>query len=96
MNDRRRSLVLGIVGVWIGGCMSGDPAPRMIANMDQAPAEKRPPNWEKTRSLMLRTAPQIGDPAPDFTLKTKDGRSSVTRSTFQAGRPQVLIFGSFT
>jgi len=76
--------------------MHGDPAPRMIASMDAAPPEKRPPNWDKTRALMMRPAPQVGEPAPDFTLKTRDGSGTITRSTYQAGRALVLVFGSFT
>ncbi len=37
---------------------------------------------------------QIGQPAPDFTLKRTDGRS-VASSSFK-GRPTVLLFGSIT
>ena len=40
--------------------------------------------------------PQVDAPAPDFTLKTHDGQSSVTLSQFQGARPVVLILGSFT
>ncbi len=73
-----------------------DPGAQFIESMDQAPPGKRPPNWEKTKALMARRAPAVGDPAPDFTLQTVDGRTSVTRSVHQGGRPMVLIFGSFT
>ncbi len=66
-----------------------------MAEMDQAPAEGRVPNWEHTKALMARRAPKVGDPSPDFTLKTVDGQS-ITRSSYQAGKPLVLVFGSLT
>ena len=80
------------------GCArpSVDPAVAMIAQVDQAPAEKRPPNWEVTRSLMMRPSPKVGESAPDFTLHSPDGKETITRSSFQASRPLVLVFGSFT
>lgn len=64
--------------------------------MDRSPPDQRPPNWEHTRALMSRPAPAVGDLASDFTIKSRDGKSAITRSTFQAGRPLVLVFGSFT
>lgn len=73
-----------------------DPAVAMIAQVDQAPAEQRPPNWEFTKSLMKRRAPAVGESAPDFTLSSVDGKTTITRSKFQAKKPLVLIFGSFT
>ena len=41
-------------------------------------------------------APKVGDAAPDFTLKSIDGSSEVTLSTFRGVKPVVLIFGSWT
>ena len=38
----------------------------------------------------------VGDKAPDFTLKTVDGKKSVTLSSFRGHKPVVLIFGSYT
>ena len=79
------------------GCSSRvDQAPWFIAEVDRAPAEKRPPNWEHTKSLMARPVPAVGADAPDFTLKTVDGSTTITRSKFHADRPLVLVFGSFT
>jgi len=79
------------------GCSSGgDPAPGFIADVDRAPPEKRPPNWERTKALMARPVPKVGAPAPDFTLKTVDGSTVITRSNFHTDRPLVLVFGSFT
>jgi peroxiredoxin len=42
------------------------------------------------------SGPQIGDQAPDFRLKTKDGQREVQLSSFKAQKPVVLVFGSFT
>lgn len=38
----------------------------------------------------------VGDPAPDFTLKTMDVKREVTLSEFKGKSPVVLIFGSYT
>jgi hypothetical protein len=90
-------VVFPLVLLWItAGCRSTDPAAQFIARMDRAPAEKHPKDWEQTKTLMARPAPAVGQPAPDFTLPTLDGGQSFTRSAYQAGRPLVLIFGSFT
>jgi len=56
------------------------------------PGGKRPPPGAKRR-------PQgavVGERAPDFTLTTPDGGTSVTLSSFRGRRPVALIFGSYT
>ena len=40
--------------------------------------------------------PQLGQLAPDFTLKTQDGQGPITLSSFRGKRPVVLTFGSYT
>lgn len=40
--------------------------------------------------------PRIGQPAPDFTLATVDGKKSVHLADYLGKKPVVLIFGSFT
>jgi thiol-disulfide isomerase/thioredoxin len=40
--------------------------------------------------------PKVGDTAPDFTLKTADGKKSVTLSKLAGHKPVVLVFGNFT
>jgi hypothetical protein len=47
--------------------------------------------WMNARAGRL----QVGDPAPDFTLKTVDGSSQVALSSLR-GQPVVLVFGSYT
>ncbi len=39
---------------------------------------------------------QVGGLAPDFKLKTKDGKQQIQLSAFRGKRPIVLIFGSYT
>ena len=43
----------------------------------------------------LEAGPALGEMAPDFTLPTHDGSTSVTLSKSR-GKPVILIFGSFT
>lgn len=54
--------------------------------------------WEIARGLkhMRRDRLSTGQAAPDFSLKTKDGRKTVELSSFKNKRPVVLIFGSYT
>jgi len=44
----------------------------------------------------LQPGPKLDEAAPDFTLKTNDGRSKVTLSKLVGPKPVVLIFGNFT
>jgi thiol-disulfide isomerase/thioredoxin len=44
----------------------------------------------------LQPGPKLDETAPDFTLKTNDGKSEVTLSKVIGPRPVVLIFGNFT
>lgn len=47
---------------------------------------------ERYRSLALKS----GEDAPDFCLRSLDGRREVTLSTLRGGKPVVLVFGSYT
>lgn len=51
-----------------------------------------PKLWLWARAGTLR----VGDPAPDFTLRTHDHKSQVTLSSFRDRKPVVLVFGSYT
>jgi hypothetical protein len=37
-----------------------------------------------------------GDRAPDFTLKSPDGKQNITLSDFRGKKPVALVFGSYT
>jgi len=39
---------------------------------------------------------RTGQPAPDFTLRSPDGKTAVTLSDYKDRQPVVLIFGSYT
>ena len=39
---------------------------------------------------------KVGDVAPDFTLKTLDGKKTVKLSSFKGKKPVLLVFGSYT
>ena len=39
---------------------------------------------------------KVGDPAPEFELKTYDGTRTVALSEYRGRKPVVLVFGSFT
>jgi hypothetical protein len=39
---------------------------------------------------------KAGDKAPDFSLKTLDGKQTVKLSGFQGKKPVALVFGSYT
>jgi hypothetical protein len=73
-----------------------DPVKQFIERMDNAPPEERVPNWETTKKLMARPAPAVGDSAPEFSLKTLDGKETYALSQFRGKQPVVLIFGSYT
>jgi thiol-disulfide isomerase/thioredoxin len=44
----------------------------------------------------LQPGPKLDESAPDFMLKTNDGKSEVSLSKLAGPKPVVLIFGSFT
>ena len=44
----------------------------------------------------LQAGPKLGEKAPDFTLKTNDGKREVTLSKLVGPKPVVLVFGNFT
>ena len=48
--------------------------------------------WLRARSGVLK----VGDPAPDFQLRTLDKTAQVSLSSFRGSKPVVLIFGSYT
>jgi hypothetical protein len=44
----------------------------------------------------FREGPAVGEHAPDFTLRTEDGKRTVSLRHYRGRTPVVLIFGSFT
>lgn len=50
----------------------------------------------KVTATELDAEPAVGGAAPDFTLKSPDGKSDVTLSKLVGKKPVVLVFGSYT
>jgi alkyl hydroperoxide reductase subunit AhpC len=44
----------------------------------------------------VHEGPALNASAPDFTLRTEDGKKAITLSDYRGKKPVVLIFGSFT
>jgi hypothetical protein len=70
---------------------------------DRLPLARRPTVFVKFASRLLcgqlgsvYEGPKVGQTAPDFTLAAPDSGQEIKLSEFGAGRPVVLIFGSFT
>jgi hypothetical protein len=76
-----------------------DPALRQSGGRRQGGS---PPASEMLRMFLagqlgvFEAGPVLGDPAPDFTLTTHDGQTTVTLSDSFGKKPVVLVFGSFT
>ena len=43
-----------------------------------------------------KPAPQVGETAPTFALKTLDGKTTVDLKDYQGKQPVILVFGSYT
>jgi alkyl hydroperoxide reductase subunit AhpC len=67
-----------------------------------APGSGRPSKATLVRGLFrqeigsLQPGPRIDESAPEFTLKTNDGKAEFTLSKVVGHKPVVLVFGSFT
>jgi hypothetical protein len=70
------------------------------------PANAKPPEmpsrWTLFNGLLsgeigsMQEGPRLGEKAPDFNLRTHDGKGTIQLSKFRGAKPVVLIFGSFT
>ncbi len=78
------------------------PAPSKSDAKNTAAASAGPSRWTLLKGLFKGElgsrfeGPNIGELAPDFTLKSHDGKGEITLSTFRGSTPVVLVFGSFT
>ncbi|WZO99282.1 deiodinase family protein [Isosphaeraceae bacterium EP7] len=78
-------------------------SPSRPATRDAKPKESSGPSKEiLVRGLFrqeigsLQPGPAVGESAPDFTLKTNDGKGEITLSKLVGSKPVVLVFGNFT
>lgn len=86
---------IGTRGVWLFGVMLGT----LIGAGDARGAQSGPPGGAATRPGDARREGrlQVGDKAPDFSLKTlAEGEGDVKLSGFLGKRPVVLVFASYT
>ena len=65
------------------------------ASTTRPPIDKIPPWIDHDHVHFATPSTEEGRMAPDFTLRTTDGKSQVTLSEMR-GKPVVLVFGSFT
>jgi hypothetical protein len=78
------------------------PPPKPKDPQAKSPASAGPSRWTLLTGLFKGElgsrfeGPKVDDLAPDFTLKTHDGKEEITLSKFRHKKPVVLIFGSFT
>lgn len=65
----------------------------LISSVVASSADAQPPRGRPFRgSDNLK----VGDAAPDFTLKSLDGKKKVALSDYRGKKPVALIFGSYT
>ncbi len=58
--------------------------------------QQQRPGRPQQQGARFRDTLQVGDTAPDFKLKTRDGDREVQLAAFKGKRPVVLVFGSYT
>lgn len=92
----RQSLILMVALIMLAGTTFAQDRQRE----GQQRERRQPGRQNRVRQGPPRRAPdklKVGDPAPDFTLQTLDGKATVQLSTFaDTARPVALIFGSYT
>ena len=74
------------------------PPRRPLPARNGRPPQRRP-QTERTRKRPTDRQPdrlRVGDPAPNFTLKSPDGKRQVTLSDYRGKQPVALVFGSYT
>ena len=79
-------LAIPMLALFLSGCVSSKIKPPPFLN------EKRGLQGDFRRVDNVH----VGDMAPDFKLKTMDGKRTVELRQFRGKRPVVLIFGSYT
>jgi len=60
------------------------------------PPHRRPRGPSQFRPHRQADRLKVGDVAPDFTLKSPDGKRTVTLSDYRGEKPVALVFGSYT
>ena len=102
-------LTIVALALFLGGCASGKIKSSLnrseqAGQSSETKKEKikiTPPpflneKWGLQGDIRRVDTVHIGDMAPDFKLKTMDGKRTVNLGQFNGKRPVVLIFGSYT
>jgi hypothetical protein len=79
-------LTLSTIILIMSGCASSKIEPPPLLNGGKG----HPGDFRRVDTVHL------GDMAPDFKLKTLDGKRTIRLRQFRGKRPVVLIFGSYT
>ena len=91
-----RALLAGTAAALLAAAASGCASARGYAGRTPLdPRTRIPPGVRAEWTHFTDSTVGPGEVAPDFTLPTADGRSSLSLSTFR-GMPLVLVFGSYT
>jgi hypothetical protein len=78
---------------WAG--LMGGPRPKGMAN-DMPSPQMLVRGLFSGELGSMQEGPKLNDPAPDFTLKSHDGKGSIRLGDLLGHKPVVLVFGSFT
>jgi hypothetical protein len=79
-------ITLPAIALIMAGCASSKIEPPPLLNGGKG----HPGDFRRVDTV------RVGDMAPDFKLKTLDGKRTVRLHQFRGQRPVVLIFGSYT
>ena len=72
----------------------GEPKPSK--NSAEGKKSSRPRASQESRRGRSDNAPEVGERAPNFRLKSLDGKSTTELADFAGKKPVVLFFGSYT
>ncbi|MCI0339876.1 MAG: hypothetical protein L0216_01785 [Planctomycetales bacterium] len=69
----------------------------ILAAVPDVFAQGKPKGGGGKGAMSRNPGPKVGDPAPDFAIKTLDGKATVKLSEIlKAKKPVALVFGSYT
>lgn len=105
--DRADSGGLGFLSLDDAKAIFAPAPPAPSANAKVMRSKPQPPSQGPTKLTLLKglyrqeigslqPGPALNTQAPDFTLKTVDGKEEITLSKLVGPKPVVLIFGNFT
>ncbi len=72
-------------------------AAAVLVSAPSAMAQGKPKGGGGKGAINRNPGPKLGDPAPDFAIKTLDGKTTVKLSKLlESKKPVALVFGSYT